>query len=161
MVTMPVAFVPSTWMLVTFISKEMWQKLFYSKYKEITDLIHKNKQYIIIHSDGYISDMIQTFIDIGFDAVQSLEPNAGVDIFNLFKKFQNQFCFIGNLDLSLLSFGTPQQVSKRLITMNSPLVRVSGGEPTIFKKFLIDLLTLIPKHITFILETNGILLNNE
>lgn len=94
----------------TFISKEIWQKLFCSKYKEITNFIHKNKSYIIIHSDGYISDMIETFINIGFDAIQSLEPSAGVDIFNLFKKFQNQICFIGNLDMSLLSFGTPQQV---------------------------------------------------
>ncbi|MFX1501212.1 MAG: uroporphyrinogen decarboxylase family protein [Promethearchaeota archaeon] len=103
----------------TFISKEIWQKLFYNKYKEITNIIHQRKQHIIIHSDGYISDMIGTFIELGFDAVQSLEPSAGVDIFNLFKRFQNQICFIGNLDMSLLSFGIPQQVknyTSKLIT---------------------------------------------
>ncbi len=95
-----------------FIPKEIWRKIFFSKYQKIIKVIHERDQKIIIHSDGYISDMMDIFIDLGFDAVQSLEPNAGVDIFSLFKRFQNEICFIGNLDISLLSFGTPQQVEK-------------------------------------------------
>ena len=95
-----------------FIPKEIWRKIFFSKYQEIIKVIHERDQKIIIHSDGYISNMMEIFIDLGFDAVQSLEPNAGVDIFSLFKRFQNEICFIGNLDISLLSFGTPQQVEK-------------------------------------------------
>jgi uroporphyrinogen decarboxylase len=93
-----------------FIPKDLWKKLFFFKYKDITNSIHENNHKIIIHSDGYISEMIDLFINIGFDAVQSLEPNAGVDIFSLFEKFNGNICFIGNLDISLLSFGTPQQV---------------------------------------------------
>ena len=95
-----------------FIQNEIWQKIFFSKYQEIIKMIHEKNQKIIIHSDGYISDMMEIFIDLGFDAIQSLEPNAGVDIFSLFKEFKNEICFIGNLDISLLSFGTPQQVEK-------------------------------------------------
>jgi hypothetical protein len=113
----------------TFISKERWRKLFFDEYMKIIDIIHQKKHYIILHSDGYISDMISTFIDLGFDAIQSLEPSSGVDIFSLFKKFKNQICFIGNLDMNLLSFGTPQEVkdyTKKLISKakeyNCPLV---------------------------------------
>ncbi|MFX0003596.1 MAG: uroporphyrinogen decarboxylase family protein [Promethearchaeota archaeon] len=103
----------------TFIPKELWKRLFYKSYSEIINLIHQMNQKIIIHSDGYISDMIGIFIDLGLDGVQSLEPNAGVDIFSLFKKYGNKICFIGNLDISLLSFGTPQEVktyTTKLIT---------------------------------------------
>ncbi len=101
----------------TFIPREIWRLLFSDKYKEIINIVHERKKKIIIHSDGYISDMIENFIDLGFDAVQSLEPNAGVDIFTLFKEFQNQICFIGNLDISLLSFGTSQQVKDYIIKL--------------------------------------------
>ena len=101
----------------TFLPNEVWLQLFSQKYEEIINIIHKRNQNIIIHSDGYISDMVRIFIDLGFDAVQSLEPNSGVDIFTLFKKFQNQICFIGNLDISLLSFGTPQQVRNYVIKL--------------------------------------------
>ncbi|MFX0042711.1 MAG: uroporphyrinogen decarboxylase family protein [Candidatus Hodarchaeota archaeon] len=95
-----------------FIPREIWRKIFFNKYLEIIKMIHEKDQKIIIHSDGFISDMMDIFIDLGFDAVQSLESNAGVDIFSLFKKYQNDICFIGNLDISLLSFGTPQQVEE-------------------------------------------------
>ena len=73
--------------------------------------------------------MIDLFIELGFDAVQSLEPNSGVNIFKLFQKFENKICFIGNLDITLLSFGTPFQVKsyvKKLIKkakeFRSPLI---------------------------------------
>jgi len=54
---------------------------------------------------------------------------------------------------------SPKSVSERLLTMNQPLVRVSGGEPTIGKDHLLKLLSCIPENILFILETNGILLD--
>ncbi len=101
----------------TFISKERWLHLFFEKYNNIVNIIQKEKQNLILHSDGYISEMIRIFIDLGFNGVQSLEPNSGVDIFSLFKKFKDQICFIGNLDISLLSFGTPEQVRNYIIKL--------------------------------------------
>ena len=56
---------------------------------------------------------------------------------------------------------TPREVSEKLIKMNSSLVRVSGGEPTICKKHLLELISLFPENKLFILETNGILLNED
>lgn len=58
-------------------------------------------------------------------------------------------------------FYTPREVSEKLIKMNYALVRVSGGEPTICKKHLFELISLIPENKLFILETNGILLNED
>ena len=56
---------------------------------------------------------------------------------------------------------SPKSVSEKLMKMCLPLVRVSGGEPTIGKDHLLKLLNIIPEKILFILETNGILLNKE
>jgi len=58
-------------------------------------------------------------------------------------------------------FYTPREVSEKLIKMNYALVRVSGGEPTICKKHLFELISLIPENKLFILETNGVLLNED
>ncbi len=52
-------------------------------------------------------------------------------------------------------------VSEKLIKMKLSLVRLSGGEPTICKKYLIELINLIPEDKLFILETNGILLDEN
>jgi uroporphyrinogen decarboxylase len=138
----------------TFISRELWRKLFFKEYKEIINIIHRRKQYIIIHSDGYISDMIGTFIELGFDAVQSLEPSAGVNIFNLFKELGSQICFIGNLDMGLLSFGTPQEVKDYTLKLiikskdnNCPLVVSPSQQINVKCK---------PQNINAIIETTKI-----
>ncbi|MHA1272072.1 MAG: uroporphyrinogen decarboxylase family protein [Promethearchaeota archaeon] len=101
-----------------FISKEIWSSLFYEKYAEIIKLVHKSNHKIILHSDGFITPLIPEIIELGFDGIQSLEPNAGVDIFSLFKQYQGQICFIGNIDNSLLAYGTPIDIKiyvKKLI----------------------------------------------
>jgi len=56
-------------------------------------------------------------------------------------------------------YETPVDVSKKLLEMNLPLIRISGGEPTICKKHLLDLINKVPDEILFILETNGILID--
>ncbi|MFW9901681.1 MAG: uroporphyrinogen decarboxylase family protein [Candidatus Thorarchaeota archaeon] len=94
----------------TFIPVNVWKDLFFKDYRNLINLIHSKNQKVILHSDGDISNMIENFINLGFDAIQSLEPNAGVDIFSLFEKFKDKICFIGNLDAGLLTFGTPKQV---------------------------------------------------
>jgi uncharacterized Fe-S cluster-containing radical SAM superfamily protein len=58
-------------------------------------------------------------------------------------------------------FYTPREVSEKLDKMRLSLIRLSGGEPTICKNYLIELLNLIPQNKLFILETNGTLLDEE
>ncbi len=58
-------------------------------------------------------------------------------------------------------FYSTKSVSDKLIKMGLQIVRVSGGEPTIGKVHLLELLEYIPNDVLFILETNGMLLNEE
>lgn len=113
----------------TFLPNKLWYELFFNKYEDVISQIHQKDHKVIIHSDGYISELIGTFIELGFDAVQSLEPSAGVDIYALFRRFSNQICFIGNLDLSLLIYGNENDVKiytldliKKANKYNAPLI---------------------------------------
>ena len=56
---------------------------------------------------------------------------------------------------------SPREISDKLGKMDLSLTRISGGEPTICKRNLFDLINLIPKNTLFILETNGILLDEN
>lgn len=103
----------------SFIPTSLWKKLFSPSYSDIVNYIHENKGRIILHSDGYITDLFPLFIDLGFDAVQSLEPNAGVDIFQLFKRYSKDICYIGNLDMSLLSYGNTTEVKEYITKLIS------------------------------------------
>ena len=74
------------------------------------------------------------------------------------------YCWAQKKVWNPLKFGkfyTPSKVSEILLKMRIPLVRVSGGEPTIGKEHLLSLISKIPENILFILETNGILLDED
>jgi len=58
-------------------------------------------------------------------------------------------------------FYHPQQISQKLLQFNQSSVRISGGEPTLCKSHLLKVIELIPKEILFILETDGILLDQS
>lgn len=62
-------------------------------------------------------------------------------------------------------FYSPEEVVQRIVDIAKRKkfrqVRISGNEPTIARKHLLAVLEQIPKDITFILETNGILIGAD
>ena len=62
-------------------------------------------------------------------------------------------------------FYSPQQVAPRLIGIARKKrfkhIRISGNEPTLARDHLIEVLSLIPENLLFILETNGILIGHD
>ncbi len=62
-------------------------------------------------------------------------------------------------------FYGPEEVAKRLAAIarkkGFSQVRISGNEPTLGSPHLLEVLSHLPKHLAFILETNGIILGAE
>ena len=95
-----------------FIPVSIWRKLFLEKYIKLVEIIHEKNGVAVLHSDGYIINLMDSFIEIGFDAIQSLEPNSGVNIFELFRKYKDKICFIGNIDITYLIYWTPIEIKE-------------------------------------------------
>ena len=80
---------------------------------------------VILHTDGYMHDVIGDIINCGFDAIQSIQPSAGMDIARVKREFGDKLCLIGNVDLNhLLPFGTVEEVSQQV----KELVETAGPE---------------------------------
>jgi len=87
-------------------------------------LIHKLGLPAVLHSDGNVTMLMEDIVKMGFDGLQSLQPNAGVDIVAIKKIWGDRICLMGNLDLDyLLTLGNPREVEaevKRLISEVAP-----------------------------------------
>jgi uncharacterized Fe-S cluster-containing radical SAM superfamily protein len=63
------------------------------------------------------------------------------------------------------AFYEPDEVAHRITAISRKhgfrQARMSGNEPTLARAHLLNLLSLLPRDITFILETNGILLGHD
>ena len=66
--------------------------------------------YTIKHTDGNIMPIIEQIVQCKPDALHSLDPQAGIDIAEIKKKYGDKVCLIGNVNCGLLQTGTDEQV---------------------------------------------------
>ncbi|MFA4016577.1 MAG: hypothetical protein RUDDFDWM_001687 [Candidatus Fervidibacterota bacterium] len=79
--------------------------------KRSIDAAHEKGAYFIKHTDGNIWAIIDDLVEAGIDAIDPLEPIAGMDIGEVKAKYGDRIAVIGNVDCSyLLCYGTVDEV---------------------------------------------------
>jgi Uroporphyrinogen decarboxylase (URO-D) len=93
------------------VSVKNWVEFIKPKYKRLMDLAHKRGAYTWQHCCGFMEEYLPDLIDAGLDAIQSLEPAAGVDIQRIVDNHGDKMTFVGGFDsTNTMSFGTEADV---------------------------------------------------
>ncbi len=66
--------------------------------------------YVIKHTDGNIMPIIDQLVETEPHALHSIDPQAGVDIAEVKRKYGDRVCLIGNVNCGLLDTGTEEAV---------------------------------------------------
>lgn len=66
--------------------------------------------YTILHTDGQITRYLNDIADTAVDALQAIDPVAGMDMAATRSIVGDRLCLCGNIDCGLLLRGTPAQV---------------------------------------------------
>jgi uroporphyrinogen decarboxylase len=91
------------------ISPDMWREYFKPAYKQFCEMARDYGKFILMHSDGYIVDIIHDMIDLGIHAVNS--QLFCMPIEELAEKFHHKICFWGEIDRQYIQvFGTPEEM---------------------------------------------------
>jgi uroporphyrinogen decarboxylase len=77
--------------------------------KKLAAIAHEADLPFIFHSDGKLWDVIPDLIALGVDALHPIEPKA-MDINEVKAKYGDRLALIGNIDMNLLTLGTPEQI---------------------------------------------------
>ena len=77
--------------------------------KKIGELCNQKNLPFIYHTDGKIWEAMDDLYACGVNAVQPLEPQA-IDIREVKRLYGHKFCLSGNIDVDILSRGTPEQI---------------------------------------------------
>lgn len=64
----------------------------------------------IKHTDGNIMPIIDQLVEAGPHALHSLDPQAGIDIAEVKRRYGDRVCLIGNVNCGMLDTGTDEQV---------------------------------------------------
>ncbi len=88
-----------------------FEEFIFPRLKKTVDAIHEEGALCIKHSDGNLWSILDFIVDAGPDAINPLEPVAGMDIGQVKAAYGDRVCLVGNIDCGeLLSHGTREQV---------------------------------------------------
>lgn len=90
---------------------EQFREFVYPRLKKMVDAIHEEGALCVKHSDGYLWPILDLIVDAGPDALNPIDPVAGMDLGEMKKAYGSRVCLVGNIDCGeLLSNGTEEQV---------------------------------------------------
>ena len=64
----------------------------------------------VLHTDGNITPCLEFIIETGVNAIQAIDPVAGMDMVKTLEKVQGKICLCGNIDCGVLATANPEQV---------------------------------------------------
>jgi len=98
------------------ISPMMWKNIFKPRYREVfSEFKNINKDvFIIYHSDGAISPILEDLVEIGMDVFNPMQPNVpGHEPHDLKQKYGDRLSFFGGIDQQwLLPKGSKKEIEK-------------------------------------------------
>ncbi len=107
----------------TLVNPDLFRKYTFPYYREIKEIVQVHDKPLLLHSDGNITLILRDLVDIGFNAIHPVEPEA-MDIVETREIVGSNVCLIGNLSLGYpLGTGTPEDVrveTLRLIQTMAP-----------------------------------------
>jgi len=94
--------------------------------KRCVDAAHAAGAYVVKHSDGNIMQVLDMIVETGIDALNPLEPAAGMDIGLLKERYGKRIALIGNIDCGyVLSQAQSEEV--RRVTRETIRKAAPGG----------------------------------
>lgn len=79
----------------------------------------------IYHSDGNLNPILDDLLSLGMNGLHPFEP-GGMDILATKQKYGDKLCVVGNVDIDLLTRGTPQEVENQTTRIINSLVPFGG-----------------------------------
>ncbi len=92
-----------------FLSPEMFAEFVAPYLKQLVAGYRELGFYVIKHTDGNIMPIVDQLVDARPHALHSLDPQGGVDLAEMKRRYGDRICLIGNVNCGLLDTGTDEQ----------------------------------------------------
>lgn len=94
----------------TFMTTEHMEELFFPELKRWAEYVHRKNALAIWHTDGNITKVLPFAKESGIDAIQCVDPIAGMDLRESFDLLEGKVALIGNVDCAILQNCTEEEI---------------------------------------------------
>jgi uroporphyrinogen decarboxylase len=102
---------------------DLWRRMIKPRLAKLTRKCRAAGCFVMLHSCGYIGDIVDDFIEIGVNILNPVQASAN-DLARLRAKTRGKLILYGGMDSDLLVRGTPDEVS----ALAGSVLRILGGE---------------------------------
>ena len=95
--------------------------------KRAVDNAHQAGAYVVKHTDGNIMPLLDMIVETGIDAINPLEPPAGMDIGYVKHHYGDRVAIIGNIDCGQLLSEAPAEEVRRVTRETIKIAAPGGG----------------------------------
>ncbi|MDX2109546.1 MAG: uroporphyrinogen decarboxylase family protein [Verrucomicrobiota bacterium] len=93
-----------------FFNPDQMNRWILPKLTEWSNTLRAMGMYSIFHTDGKLYRYMDAIASTGIDALQAIDPVAGMDMKTTLSMVGNRLCLCGNIDCGLLVRGSPEEV---------------------------------------------------
>jgi uroporphyrinogen decarboxylase len=94
----------------TFISPAQFREFVTPYVVELVGLIQRNGVRVILHSDGNLMRVMDQILEIGPDVLQSIDPQAGMDIAEVKRLTYGKMALMGNVECRYVQDGPDEKI---------------------------------------------------
>jgi len=95
--------------------------------KRCVDVAHEAGAYVVKHTDGNIMPIIDMIVETGVDALNPIEPQAGMQIGLIKEKYGDRIAIIGNIDCGYVLSQAPVEEVRRVTRQTIETAAPGGG----------------------------------
>lgn len=111
----------------TLMSPKHFREFILPGLKRCVDAAHEAGAYVVKHTDGNIMGVIDMIVETGIDALNPIEPQAGMDIGLVKHKYGDRIAIIGNIDCGYLLSQAPVEEVRRVTRETIQTAAPGGG----------------------------------
>lgn len=94
-------------------SPDHFREFIFPRLRRMVEAIHDEGALCVKHSDGNLWPILDMIVETGTDAINPLEPVAGMEMRRAKEEYGDRVCLVGNIDCGeLLAHGTEEQVER-------------------------------------------------
>lgn len=95
------------------VSPQIFAEFMAPRMKKYAAAIHEEGGYLLKHTDGNVTKILDLMVDAGIDGLQSIDPIAGMDIGLIKEKYGKKISLWGNVDCgNLMAFGSEKDIEE-------------------------------------------------
>jgi uroporphyrinogen decarboxylase len=111
----------------TLMSPKHFKEFILPGLKRCVDAAHEAGAYVLKHTDGNIMPILDMIVETGIDALNPLEPQAGMDIGLVKEKYGDRIAIVGNIDCGYLLCQAPVEEVRRVTRRTIEIAAPGGG----------------------------------